>query len=238
LPQSVVDRALERDPSASAAEYLGTFRTDIEGFITQEAVQACVSAGVRERRPEYKHSYVAFVEPSGGSSDAMTLAIAHKEGETEILDAIRERRPPFSPESVVEEFASLIKEYRCARCYGDRYAGDWPAEQFRKRDVHLEPAEKSKSEIYVDVLPLINSGAVDLLDHERLMLQLVSLERTTVRGGRDKIDHPRGCHDDIANAVAGALVLAYDDVGVSPGQRLRDNLKIAAAYKRMARSFA
>ena len=31
----------------------------------------------------------------------MTLAIAHKEGETEILDVIRERKPPFSPENRV-----------------------------------------------------------------------------------------------------------------------------------------
>jgi hypothetical protein len=54
------------------------------------------------------------------------------------------------------------------------------------------------------------------------MLQLVSLERTCVRGGRDKIDHPRGLHDDISNAAAGALVLAYQDAGVSPGQQLRD----------------
>ena len=67
------------------------------------------------------------------------------------------------------------------------------------------------------------------------MRQIVSLERTCVRGG--KIDHPRGLHDDIANAAAGALVLAYQDAGVSPGQQLRDNLKIAAHFKRYARSF-
>ena len=66
----------------------------------------------------------------------MTLAIAHKEGETEILDVIRERKPPFSPEAVVEEFASLMKTYRCSKVFGDRYAGEWPREQFRKRD-HL-----------------------------------------------------------------------------------------------------
>jgi hypothetical protein len=63
--------------------------------------------------PERKQSYIAFVDPSGGSSDAMTLAIAHKEGETEILDVIRERKPPFSPEAVVEEYAKLIRDYRC-----------------------------------------------------------------------------------------------------------------------------
>jgi len=158
---------------------------------------------VRERAPEFRHDYVAFVDPSGGSSDAMTLAIAHKECETEILDTIRERRPPFSPEAVVEEFSSVMRQYRCSRCYGDRYGGAWPAEQFMKCGIHLEPAEKTKSDIYLDLLPLINSKAVRLLDHDRLMLQFVGLERTTKSGGRDRIDHPRGCHDDVANAAAG-----------------------------------
>ena len=73
--------------------------------------------------------------------------------------------------------------------------------------------ENSKSEIYVDLLPLINSGAVDLLDHDRLLLQLTSLERRTSRAGKDSIDHPPGAHDDVANAVAGALVAAYKGSG-------------------------
>jgi hypothetical protein len=125
------------------------------------------------------------------------------------LDLIRERRPPFSPEAVTEEFAKLIRSYRCTKVYGDRYGGEWPQEQFRKYGVNYEPAGSSKSELYVDLLPLINSGAVDLLEHDRLLLQLTMLERRTARGGRDSIDHPRGGHDDIANAVAGALVTAY-----------------------------
>jgi len=29
------------------------------------------------------------------------------------------------------------------------------------------------------------------------------LERRTVRGGRDSIDHPPNTHDDLANAIAG-----------------------------------
>ena len=114
LPQAVVDRALERDPLANRAEYLAEFRTDVESLLTIEAIQACVVPGVKERPPELKHGYVAFVDPSGGSSDSMTLAIAHKEGQTEILDLVRERKPPFSPEAVVEEFASTILKYRCA----------------------------------------------------------------------------------------------------------------------------
>src|SRR6185369_6985945 len=51
LPQSIVDRALDRDHAAASTEYLAEFRTDVEGFIAREAVDACVTLGVRERPP-------------------------------------------------------------------------------------------------------------------------------------------------------------------------------------------
>ena len=197
------------------AKVVCMFRTDVEGFITREAVEACISLGIRERPPQRSLSYVAFVDPSGGSSDAMTLAIAHTEGTTQILDAIRERKPPFSPEAVTEEYSKLIREYRCTTVYGDRYGGEWPREQFRKPGVNYEPAEKPKSELYRDLLPLLNSTAADLLEHDKMVTQLISLERRTSRGGKDSIDHPPGGHDDIANAVAGALVLAYKNPSVT-----------------------
>ena len=238
LPQSVVDRAIGRDPAAARAEYLAEFRTDIASLLTEESVGACVDPGVRERPFERSNSYLAFCDPSGGSSDAMTLAISHKEAETVVLDVIRENRPPFSPEGVVAEYASLIRKYRCSQCYGDRYAGEWTVEAFKKHGVHYEHAELTRSELYLDLLPLINSRGVALLDNERLLHQLVSLERTSVRfgGGRDRVDHPKGLHDDVANAAAGALVMAHSHSGYSPAQRFQDNLKIEAAYKRQARS--
>jgi hypothetical protein len=46
------------------------------------------------------------------------------------------------------------------------------------------------------------------LDIPRLISQFHGLERRTARGGKDSIDHGPGAHDDIANAVAGAIVLA------------------------------
>jgi len=208
LPQVVIDRAMERDPASASAEYLAEFRTDIESFITIEAVEGCVVLGVRERPVDHRAKYLAFVDPSGGSSDSFTLAIAHKAGETVILDLVREVRPPFSPEGVVEEFSDIVRKYRCTKVYGDRYAGEWPREQFRKHRVTYETCDRSKSDIYRDALPLINSRAVELLENERLVTQLVGLERRTARGGRDSIDHAPGAHDDIANAAMGACVLA------------------------------
>jgi hypothetical protein len=87
-------------------------------------------------------------------------------------------------------------------------------------------------------MSLINSRAVRLLDHEKLTRQLVSRERSSKAGGRDKIDHPRNCHDDVANAAAGALVHAYSGSSYSQAQSFKDNAKMAAVYKRWAKSVA
>ena len=138
----------------------------------------------------------------------MTLAIAHKEGEIGVLDALREVRPPFSPEGVVSEFADLLKTYRITKVSGDRYAGEWPREQFAKRGIKYEPSQDSKGTLYVNFLPVLNSGKVRLLGNKRLVSQLIGLERNTARGGKDSIDHARGAHDDLANAVCGALLSA------------------------------
>ena len=115
---------------------------------------------------------------------------------------------------MVDEFCVLLKAYRISTVIGDRYAGKWVAEAFRNKGIHYRPSEKSKSDIYVDLLPLLNSGAVALLDNDRLALQLTQLERRTARGGKDSIDHPRGGHDDVANSVAGSLVCAFKEPGV------------------------
>jgi hypothetical protein len=206
IPQRLVDDALAEDPAHASAEWLAQFRTDVETFVAREAVEACVSAGIRERMILPGVSYRAFVDPSGGSSDSMTLAVAHRQGERMVvLDAVREVRPPFSPETVVTEFCQLLQSYGISSVCGDRYAGEWPREQFRKHGVTYQPAEKAKSDLYRDLLPMLNSGRVELLDHPRLIHQLVSLERRTSRGGRDTIDHPPNAHDDVANAVAGAI---------------------------------
>jgi hypothetical protein len=59
--------------------------------------------------------------------------------------------------------------------------------------------------LYRDLLPIINGGRAELLDHPKMVAQLCALERRTWRGGRDSIDHPPNQHDDVVNAVAGAL---------------------------------
>lgn len=201
--------AFANDAASAAAEFGAEFRTDVEAFVALEVVEACVAPGVYERGPRHDVTYSAFVDPSGGSQDSMTLAISHHEGDADdgltVIDATREIRPPFSPEGVVKDFCDLLALYGISSVTGDRYAGEWPREQFRKHGVSYEVSEKTRSDLYRDMLPVLNSGRVVLLDDEKVVAQIVGLERRTARGGKDSIDHAPGGHDDIANAVAGAM---------------------------------
>lgn len=209
---ALIAEMYEEDPERAAAEFGAQFRTDIVAFITRDAVEAVVAHGMRELPPSAAIEYVAFTDPSGGSADSMTLAIAHMEREgTAVLDAVRECKPPFSPDAVVQEFAALLKSYGVSRVKGDAYAGEWPRERFAVHGITYDVSEKNKSAIYQEFLPGLNGQRVRLLDVPRLIGQLVTLERRTARGGRDTIDHAPGCNDDLANACCGALVQVIAD---------------------------
>jgi hypothetical protein len=209
VPQSFIDAHLADDPARAEAEYLAEFRSDLEAFVSREAVLACISAGVYERPPMRDIFYSAFVDPSGGSADAMTACIGHMDyrRQTVIVDALREIRPPFSPEAVVSEFSAFLKTYRINMVTGDKYAGAWPVEQFGRYGIRYEQSAAPKGDLYRDLLPLINSARINLLDNPKLINQLVGLERRTARGGRDSIDHAPGAHDDLCNAVAGVAAI-------------------------------
>jgi hypothetical protein len=208
LPQRVVDRAMEEDPASAAAEYMAEFRGDLEIFVDREILEGCVTRGVAVRPPLPDLSYFGFVDPSGGSSDSMTMAVAHNESGRVVLDCIGERKAPFSPDSVVSEFAETLRSYRISTVTGDRYAGEWPRERFAAYGVTYRVADLNRSELYLAFLPLVNSGRCDLLDSSRMVAQFAGLERRTSRAGKDSVDHSPGAHDDIANAVAGVASLA------------------------------
>jgi hypothetical protein len=129
-----------------------------------------------------------------------------------IVDAVREVRPPFSPSAVVDDFAALLQRYRISKVVGDHYGGEFVKEPFRKHGISYEVSKQPKSDLFRDMLPLLNSGRIVLPRHDRLIAQFVGLERRVSRAGRDSIDHAPGAHDDIANAVSG-VVGAISGVG-------------------------
>lgn len=208
---AAVAQAFEEDPISAAAEYGGEFRSDSESFAQREVIEAAVRNGPLELPRLPGVAYMAFIDPAGGggvNADSFTAAVAHREKDGRfVVDAVFEKRPPFSPEAAVRECADFLKRYGVSNAQADRYAGQFPTEHFAKARVVIRAAEKPKSDLYSELLPLLNSGKVEIPNHPRLLAQLLNLERRTARGGRDSIDHPRGLKDDLANVVAGVAVL-------------------------------
>jgi hypothetical protein len=204
-------RSTRRHPARASAEYLAQFRSDLEAYVSREVVELCTGDYFELPPTAGYTSFYAFVDPAGGSGgDAFALAISHREGQSVVVDLVRERRPPFMPSQVIDEFIPLLKSYRIGKVVGDKWAGGFPPEAFQKGGIRYEPSKQTKSDIYRDVLPLLNSGRITLPKNDRLFNQLVSLERHVARGGHDVIDHPTGGghHDDLANSAAGAAVMA------------------------------
>jgi hypothetical protein len=216
---TIISEAYEQDDAAASAEYGAEFRRDVESYVAREVVDAVIVPGRKELPPSLGLTYRAHVDPSGGSVDSFTLAVAHDEGDRGVLDLVREVRPPFSPATVVREFVDVLRAYRVSSVTGDRYAGEWPREGFRALGINYQISDRNTSELYRDFLPRLTSGSVELLDVPRLTSQLCGLERHVGRGGKDSISHPPRGHDDVVNVAAGVLVQQRSEGGgysVSP----------------------
>ena len=137
LAQKLIDDEMARDPAVARAEYLAQWRDDISTFLPREFIDSSVDVGVIVRPPVPGVSYRAFADPSGGVGDAFTCAIAHAEGDEEILDCLIEICRHSTPPSDVTTIAQTLKPYRLAEVTGDSYAAGFVVNAFAQRGHHL-----------------------------------------------------------------------------------------------------
>lgn len=223
LPESVVERAMASDPAAARAEYLGQFRDSIQALCPLEVARNCVRKSRTILPPRANTQYTAFCDFASGTAvggDDAALAIAHRlpRERKVVIDFLRRFKPPFNPHSVLRQMASDLADYGVRSVYADHFASGFVNRGFDAYGIRME-STKSKSELYLDFLPLLTAREVELLDHPDLIQQLCSLERKTRSGGRDSVDHPpqAGYHDDLINCVAGAAVHAFRPVRMKIG---------------------
>jgi hypothetical protein len=213
INEKMIANALKEDPQAASAEWLGEWRSDVDAFISAELVETVTIPGRHELPRVQGVRYFGFADPSGGRQDSFTLGIAHAENAGKIvLDVLRERRPPFQPQAVTAEYAGVLKSFGLTDVTSDRYAGEWVSAAFQANGIYVRPSEKTASELYLELLPLISNATAELLENKRLAGQIASLERRTRTGGKDLVTHYPGGHDDCANAAAGALVAAFHSI--------------------------
>jgi hypothetical protein len=201
-----IERAFVDDPEAAEAEWNAQFRSDIDAFLDDAIITAAVdTARPLELAPRPGISYAAFVDASGGRSDAYTMVIGHRaEGPDRfIADVVTGAQPPFNPSTVTAHLASLVQEYGCTKVIGDNFDAEWVATAWRSHGLTYERADMPASALYLEMLPMFAREQVSLPDHAQLIRELRGLERRTSRMGRDTVSHPPGGHDDYANALAG-----------------------------------
>lgn len=208
ISKQFVDNELTKDRAFAASEYMAQFKDDIGDYIDPEDLDAVISDGRRELPYIPNMQLFAFVDPSGGKSDDMTLSIAGREPDGQIVQVcVRAKKAPFNPAACVKEFAETLRAYNLHQVTGDRYSGNWVQESFLAEGIHYEVCEQNKSQLYLEFLPLIMTQRVVLLDIKEQTIQFRQLERKSGRN-QDIVDHPKGIKDDIANSCAGSCVLA------------------------------
>jgi hypothetical protein len=99
IEAACIAEAIEEDPAAAEAEYLATFRRDIESAFTVEALDAVIVPNRTELPYDASVRYSAFLDFAGGSGrDSATLAIGHRGlNGIGIIDAIRESGTTIQP---------------------------------------------------------------------------------------------------------------------------------------------
>jgi hypothetical protein len=208
LDDTAITAQQEADPTAARSEWLAEFRADISTFLDDELIDFAVDRDRPIELPPRSGTYYrAFVDVSAGAigGDAYSIAIVHKHDGRFIVDAIRGRFGPFEPAELTKEYVALLKDYHISGVTGDYYAAEWMTSVWRSNGIVYQKSPLTASQLYLETLPLFTRGLVKLPDHPGLLRELRLLERMPTRLGKDQVTHPRGCHDDLANACCGAL---------------------------------
>ena len=217
LTEADLAAQIAADPEAAVGEWEGGFRNDLSSLLSHELIDAAIQHGRPLELPPRDFAYSAFTDSAGGvgGGDAYTLCITHTEPDDQcVVDLVRGVAGQFDPQAVTASYAKLIKEYGVHSVTGDAYGAQWVAGAWEACGIGYQKSELTKSEIYLEVLPLFARNLVHLPDHHSLVRELRLLERRTARSGRDSVDHPKGGRDDYANAVCGALNLIANNSSI------------------------
>jgi hypothetical protein len=207
IASSVVDDAMADDAAVAGAEYESRWREDLAGYLTRDQIKAVVDKGITVRPPQRGVQYQAWVDASSGQGkDSMCASIGHRGDNISIVDHVIEHKPPFKPSDAVAQIAATFKAYGITRVTGDKWALGFVATEFERHGITLEHSDKPGSELYRQCRSIITSLRCRLPDNDRMVGQFSNLEVRALPGGNERIDHPRGGHDDLSMVVAGLLV--------------------------------
>ncbi|UGY03271.1 hypothetical protein [Bradyrhizobium quebecense] len=216
LDREFVDREMQRDRPKAESEYYCVFRSDVCSFIDPIVLAKATDHGVTQRPYMPGVSYVCFADGASGltaGGDAFCAAVAHREGDVLVVDAVLIRKAPFNAAAVLGEVCHLAKAYSCSEIVSDRVAQGFMQAGIADHALSWRASPLDKSALYLNCLPLFGSGKIRLTGEPIVIEQFLSLERKAGSFGmRDRVDARGNKSEDAANVVAGAVALLTEPV--------------------------
>ena len=180
----------------------------VGAFLSDADIEAAIDYGrPSELPPRPGVHYECCLDMGGGRNDLSACCIGHRDGERFICDVIRGRVG--SPHAALNEFVTLARQYLVRTLWSDYYAAEWVVEAVRALNMAHRHLPLKKSDLYLEGQIGFTRGAIGLPDHAVLRRELLQLERHVGRDGHDRVDHPKGLHDDHANALFAAMYVAF-----------------------------
>ncbi len=217
------------DEDAFKRESLCIFADSISGFFARPLIDIATekAKGIAERPPvtledaqhdrtiSFVPNYVAAMDPAF-RGDSFAFCIVHKDPlKGMILDAARHWTPikgqKLNPTTILTEIANLITPYGVQILYTDQYQLESLQQIGLGLGLSIEGVDftsKSKAKIYGNLQQLVNQKKLELLDPrlsepaERLVNELIWLERRQTAQSTVQISAPEGKHDDMASVLA------------------------------------
>jgi len=163
------------DPAAARSEWFGQFRDDLSTYLSDDLIDAAIEPGrPLELSPQKGVAYRAFTDAAAGvgRGDAYTISLGHQQDDKFVVDVVRAVVGKFNPSEVTKQYAQLCREYHVHRVVGDNWAPGWVAQAWTDAGLEYQKSSLSKSQIYLEVLPLFARNVVRLPDHSKLIREL------------------------------------------------------------------
>jgi hypothetical protein len=208
ISQTDLDELRAEDPIAAVSELDAEFRPDSSFPFDPELVEKLTRSEPLELPHVPGTQYMAFCDPAGGSGDEMTIAVSHRDAKGRaVIDLVRAATAPFNPKDATRQFCEqVLKPYGLKTVIGDRSAAGWVPAEFALHGITYTYSASSKSELFDEAVAIFNQQNIELPPDRVALTQITRTERRPSPSG-DKYDHPKGCHDDRANAIVGAAYL-------------------------------
>ncbi|MBA7527192.1 hypothetical protein ES705_19367 [subsurface metagenome] len=205
IPQKFLDKEKARDIDNYMREFEGIFSEKLEAFFSYELMQKpFVLAGDLAYKSEY--IYCLALDQSGLSGrDRFALAIAHREGDSAVVDIVRSWETK-DLDIILDEIKTLAKAYHLSEAIIDKYSKGYVENSFKKigLEVKIRP---SLADVFVVLKAKMIQDKLQLPDRSDLKAGMRNTIAIYNKSNQLAIIHQRGPegHADEIDAVSGAV---------------------------------